>query len=168
MATKGDITIFGGCIIHLLIWLFVAFGGFFSDKIIFLNIFIILPLIYVAQSSKHHPITKMKIKYILEHEDEFFVPEPFVSYCYNRLDSKEVEQLEKELGRSKEDVIKAFLIMQTYENSLGFPYALTSLYRNFCDSYKNPFDAQGLIVFAYMLNSLAFLSKHYNLIFKRL
>ena len=165
---KGNIFIFLGCFIHLCIWIFVAFGGFLSNKILFFNVFIVLPAIYIAQAMPNHPITKEKIKYILQHKDEFSDPEPFVSYCYNRIDPKEVEHLEKELGGCEEDIIKAILIMQSYENCLGIPKLVNLIYRNFCESYRNPMDPQGFIVFAYILNSIAFLSKHNKYIFKQI
>lgn len=160
--TKGDIYIFSGCVFHLCIWLFVAFGGFLSTKILLFNVFILLPIVYIAQAMPNHPITKEKIKYILDHKDEFKDPEPFVSYCYNKIDEKEVKHLQKELGGSKEEIIKAILIMQSYENLLGIPNLVTIIYRNFCNSYRNPMDPQGFIVLAYILNSWAFLSKHYK------
>ena len=166
MLSKGDFYIMIGCFFHLCIWLFVALGGFFSNKILYFNLFIVLPLIYFAQTQNNHPITKQKIKYILNNKDEFKEPQPFVSYCYNKVDPKEVEHLQKELGGTKEDIIRAILIVQGYENCLGIPYIVTYAYRNFCDSYRNPFDPQGFIVLAYILNSLAFLSKHYNLVLK--
>jgi hypothetical protein len=165
---KGGLFILFGCIIHLFIWLFVAFGGFFSNKIIFFNIFILLPIVYIAQAMPNHPITKEKIKYILEHKDDFSDPEPFVSYCYNKVDPKEVKHLQKELGGSEEDIIRAILVMQSFENCLGIPALITIIYRNFCESYRNPLDPQGFIVLAYILNSIAFLSKHNKYIFKSL
>ena len=161
---KGALFILFGCAIHLFIWIFVAFGGFFSNKIIFFNIFILLPIVYIAQAMPNHPITKEKIKYILEHKDEFSDPEPFVSYCYNKVDQKEVKHLQKELGGSEEDTIRAILIMQSFENCLGIPAVITMIYRNFCESYRNPLDPQGFIVLAYILNSVALLSRNYKFI----
>jgi len=161
---KGGLFILFGCIIHLFIWIFVAFGGFFSNKIIFFNIFILLPIVYIAQAMPNHPITKEKIKYILEHKDEFSDPEPFVSYCYNKIDQKEVKHLQKELGGSEEETIKAIMIMQGFENCLGVPALITIIYRNFCESYRNPLDPQGFIVLAYILNSIALLSRNYKFI----
>jgi hypothetical protein len=161
---KGSLFILFGCIIHLFIWLFVAFGGFFSNKIIFFNIFILLPIVYIAQAMPNHPITKEKIKYILEHKDEFSDPEPFVSYCYNKVDAKEVKHLQKELGGSEEETIKAIMIMQGFENCLGVPALITIIYRQFCESYRNPLDPQGFIVLAYILNSIALLSRNYKFI----
>jgi hypothetical protein len=159
--TKGSLIIFSGCVIHLFIWLFVAFGGFFSDKILFFNVFIVLPMIYLAQTRNNHPITKEKIKYILNNMGEFSDPEQFISYCYNKIDPKDVDHLKKELGGSEEDIIKAILIMQSHENCLGIPKLITIVYRNFCDSYRNPLDPQGFIVLAYILNSWAFLMRAY-------
>jgi len=161
---KGGLFILFGCIIHLFIWIFVAFGGFFSNKIIFFNIFILLPIVYIAQAMPNHPITKEKIKYILEHKDEFSDPEPFVSYCYNKIDQKEVKHLQKELGGSEEETIKAIMIMQGFENCLGVPALITIIYRQFCESYRNPLDPQGFIVLAYILNSIALLSRNYKFI----
>jgi hypothetical protein len=163
---KGGFFILFICVIHLFIWLFVAFGGFFSNKIIFFNIFILLPIFYIAQSMPNHPIAKEKIKYILEHKDEFSDPEPFVSYCYNKIDEREIRHLQKELGGSEEETIKAIMIMQKYENCLGVPALITIIYRQFCESYRNPLDPQGFIVLAYIMNSIAFLSKHNKYIFK--
>jgi hypothetical protein len=160
---KGDFYIFSGCAMHLFIWLFVAFGGFFSKKILFFNVFIVLPIVYIAQAQKNHPITKEKIKYILNNMNEFSDPEPFVSYCYNKIDPNEIEHLKKELGGSEKDVIKAMMIMQSYENCLGIPKLITLIYRNFCDSYRNPLDPQGFIVLAFIMNSWAFLFRGYKL-----
>jgi hypothetical protein len=165
---KGNIFIYFSCLFHLLIWLFVAFGGFFSDKIIFFNMLIVLPVIYIAQAMPNHPITKEKVKYILEHRDEFSDPEPFVSYCYNKVDPKEVEHLKKEFGGKEDEIIKVIMIIQEYENCFGIPKLCTLIYRNFCNSYRNPMDAQGFIVLAYILNSIAFLSKHNKYVFKQI
>jgi len=161
---KGGLFILFVCVIHLFIWLFVAFGGFFSNKIIFFNIFILLPIFYIAQAMPNHPIAKEKIKYILEHKDEFSDPEPFVSYCYNKIDEREIKHLQKEFGSSEEDTIRATLIMQSYDNCLGVPAVVTIIYRNFCESYRNPLDPQGIIVLAYILNSFALLSRNYKFI----
>lgn len=161
---KGGLFIIFVCVIHLFIWLFVAFGGFFSNKIIFFNIFILLPIFYIAQAMPNHPIAKEKIKYILEHKDEFSDPEPFVSYCYNKIDEREIKHLQKEFGSSEEDTIRATLIMQSYDNCLGVPAVVTIIYRNFCESYRNPLDPQGIIVLAYILNSFALLSRNYKFI----
>ena len=161
---KGGLFILFVCVIHLFIWLFVAFGGFFSNKIIFFNIFILLPIFYIAQALPNHPIAKEKIKYILEHKDEFSDPEPFVSYCYNKIDEREIKHLQKEFGSSEEDTIRATLIMQSYDNCLGVPAVVTIIYRNFCESYRNPLDPQGIIVLAYILNSFALLSRNYKFI----
>lgn len=161
---KGGLFIIFVCVIHLFIWLFVAFGGFFSNKIIFFNIFILLPIFYIAQAMPNHPIAKEKIKYILEHKDEFSDPEPFVSYCYNKIDEREIKHLQKEFGSSEEDTIRATLIMQSYDNCLGVPAVVTMIYRNFCESYRNPLDPQGIIVLAYILNSFALLSRNYKFI----
>ena len=163
---KGDLYIFFGCLLHVCIWLFVAIGGFFSTKILYLNIFIILPIIYIIQAMPNHPITKQKIKYILEHKNEFTNPEPFISYCYNRIDPNEVEHLQKELGGTKEDILNAIVTMQKYEHCLGIPTLITIISRNFCESYRNPMDPQGFIVLAYILNTFAFLSKHYKFVVK--
>ena len=118
-------------------------------------------MIYLAQTRNNHPITKEKIKYILNNMSEFSDPETFVSYCYNKIDPKDVEHLKKELGGSEEDIIKAILIMQSHENCLGIPKLITIVYRNFCNSYRNPLDPQGFIVFAFILNSWAFLTRAY-------
>ena len=160
---KGDFYIFSACSFHLFIWLFVAFGGFFSKKILLFNVFILLPIVYIAQAQKNHPITKEKIKYILNNMNEFSDPEPFVSYCYHKFDAKEIEHLTKELGSSEKDILKAMLIMQSYENCLGVPNLITLIYRNFCDSYRNPLDPQGFIVLAFIFNSWAFLFRGYKL-----
>jgi hypothetical protein len=126
--------------------------------------FILLPIVYIAQAMPNHPITKEKIKYILEHKDEFSDPEPFVSYCHNKVDPKEVKHLQKELGGSEEETIKAIMIMQGFENCLGVPALITIIYRQFCESYRNPLDPQGFIVLAYILNSIALLSRNYKFI----
>jgi hypothetical protein len=160
---KGDFYIFSVCTIHLFIWLFVVFGGFFSKKILFVNVFILLPMVYITQAQKNHPIAKEKIKYILNNMNQFSDPEPFVSYCYNKIEPKEIQHLSEELGASEKDVIKATLIMQSYDNCLGIPKLLILVYRNFCDSYRNPLDPQGLIVLGFIINSWAFFFKGYKL-----
>jgi hypothetical protein len=56
------------------------------------------------------------------------------------------------------------LIMQSFENCLGIPALITIIYRNFCESYRNPLDPQGFIVLAYILNSIALLNRNYKFI----
>ena len=65
-----------------------------------------------------------------------------------------------------DETIKAIMIMQQYENCLGIPAIVTLIYRQFCESYRNPLDPQGFIVLAYIMNAFAFLSKHNKYIFK--
>ena len=155
------------CIFHLLIWVVVAFGGFFSNKILFINMFIILPMIYIVQTMSLHPITKEKIKYIITHIDKFKEPTAFTSYCYNKIDKNDIKSLQKELGYTEEEILKALLIMRDYEDCLGVSKIITILYRQFCESYRNPFDAQGFIVISYILNSFIFLYKNNSFVLKQ-
>lgn len=153
---------------HTFVWLFAVFGGIISNKILFFNIFILLPIFYIVQAKENHPIMKEKVKYILTNIESFEEPKPFISYCYNQLKETEVEHLQKELGYSKDKIIKAIMIIKGYEDYMIFPKIITSCYRKFCNSYRNPFDTHGLLILGYIVNSYIFLYKNYSYVVKEL
>lgn len=167
MLTNGAIIILLGNLIHLIIWLFVCFFGLFYENAIYINIFIILPIIYISQSFKNHPIIKEKIMYICKNKSEFYELDLSKFDKNNYMKLKDLECLQKQINYSKEEIIEAMLIMEYYENKLIIPMIVSNMRAKFDDSFRNPFDAQGLIVLAYILNVYIFLIKNNKFIFKK-
>jgi len=59
------------CFFHVLIWLIVMTAAFFSNYFAIINIFIIIPIIFIIQSSlKFHPFVISKMKYIIDNIDK--------------------------------------------------------------------------------------------------
>jgi len=138
-------------------------GGIFSDKILLLNIFIILPLIFITQCQQNHPILKYKIKYIINNQNLFsnININPYKKCC-NSLYNSEVDNLVDELKYDRKDIENAYAILKLYENKFILPNCIDYGKNIFCNSFRNPFDAQGLIVIGYIFNTYVYLYKHYK------
>ena len=109
-------------IIHLGIWIFVVFGGFFKESYTKFNIMILIPFIYVIHILPFHIITSTKL-HIIENDS-----------AYNNNNTPSAQILKDE------------------EQKYIIPYYFRKLNNIFEDSLFNPLSPQGLLILGYIIN----------------
>lgn len=138
------------CFIHMLIWIIVFASPFFINNFALINIILIIPLIFIVQSLyNYHPFVINKIIYILNNIDKFSISK----YKYTSPNEKiDIEKMSKILNHSYKDTLHAFFIMKDHEHYLIFPYYIDYFKEMFNNSFRNPFDAPGLIIIGLIIN----------------
>ena len=158
MINKQELYIHILCLIHVILWLIVLFGGFVSCELAILNLYIFLPLFYIAQSMPFHFIMKEKIKYIKDNKQ----------YLHKKklnLPEKEVIELSieaKKLNMTPKELIDILGYIENYADKYVIPYYFEKLKRNLSNSWRNPLSPQGVIILGFILNLLS-LKFRYNI-----
>lgn len=144
--------------LHILIWTITFLGGILSSKVALLNLLVFLPMIFVIQSIfPFHILCMHKLRYIDKHIHAF--PPP----TYIRLDKWhkfDIQNMAALSGKRYEDIERCFLIMKHYENLTGVPIVIGWLRESFQKSFRNPFEASGLIVIGFIINVFLVYFKH--------
>jgi hypothetical protein len=109
-------------IIHIGIWLFVLFGGFFKESYAKFNIIILIPFIYVIHILPFHMIVETKLR-IIENES-----------IHNNNNTPSMKILEDE------------------ECKYILPYYFQKLKCIFDNSFCNPLSPQGLLILGFIIN----------------
>jgi hypothetical protein len=142
-------------VIHLFIWCIVIFGGVLNKTINQLNILILLPLIYIAQSLPFHPIMYMKMKYIKESLSVYRQNNTIktIELCHE--EKEDMNRLSILFNEPYDKILEHYTIYMNNEDNVG--KTLRSL-RKYCDTRcnKNPFSSQGLIIIGYIINVYAY------------
>lgn len=144
-----NIQIYLLCILHCFLWLFVVFSGFISVSLIKINLLFLLPLIMIAQAIPTHVFMKEKIKLILKNKDKVNVNE---NYIITRFNMQDITHFAEVYKIDVDDIIFAFKVIKYYEHKLIVPKVIDALQLIFDNSFRNPFDAQGLIIIGYIMN----------------
>lgn len=120
-------------------------AAFFSNYFVIINIFIIIPVIFIIQSSlKFHPFVISKMKYITSNIDKFSnVKNLYLSY---------LEKNAMELNKPTDETLKAFLIMKNHEYYFILPKIIDYLKELFDSSFRNPFESSGIIIISLFIN----------------
>lgn len=113
-------------IIHIGIWIFILFGGYFKESYAKLNILIFIPLIYIAHILPFHMILETKLR-IIENESIHNN-----NNTQNNISSKEV------------------LINE--ESKYIIPYYFKLLKDKLENSFANPLSPQGLLILGNIIN----------------
>lgn len=148
MLNRHELYIEALCVVHVIIWMVVLFGGFVSRKLAVLNLYVFLPLVYVAQSMSFHAIMKEKIQYVRKNKQ----------YLRNKelnLPDDEVMELSREankLGMTMDEFLEVLSYIEYYADKCILPYYYESLKRKSYSSWKNPFSPQGTIIIGFILN----------------
>ena len=156
MVNKQKLYIHCLCLIHVIVWLIVLFGGFVSYKLAILNLYILLPLIYIVQSMSFHFIMKEKIRHIKDNK----------KYLCNKilnLPEEEIVELSieaKKLNMTTKELIDILGYIEYYSDQYIIPYYFEKLKRNSYSSWKNPFSPQGVIILGYIFNLLCLKFKY--------
>ena len=110
-------------IIHIGIWLFVVFGGYFKASYAKINVLILIPFIYIAHILPFHMIIETKL-HIIKNESE---------YINNNTPS-----------------IK---ILENEEHKYIIPFYFDKVKNMFGNSFCNPLTPQGLLILGFIINT---------------
>lgn len=143
--------------IHSLIWVFAFIGGFYSYKYAVIIILIYLPLLYFVQSMSLHVLTKLKIEYVIKNKN--FLKHKEMTYTSK--DMCDFQVWSDKMNLSLEDVIDVMNYINYYADVAVLPNFILYTRKIFNNSWKNPFSAQGMIIFAYIINCML-ISFKYN------
>jgi hypothetical protein len=119
-------------------------AAFFSNYFAIINIFIIIPIIFIIQSFlKFHPFVISKMKYITSNIDKF----SNVNNLYlSDLEKIDIQHIAIELNKTNDETLKAFLIMKTHEHYFILPKIIDYLKELFDSSFRNSFESSGIII----------------------
>jgi|APGre2960657404_1045060.scaffolds.fasta_scaffold183543_1 hypothetical protein len=135
--------------LHVLVWIFVMFGGILNRKITVMNMLIALPIIYVIQAMPMHPINTAKSLQVQSHGDATFnksLLHPREA-CDRRHHARMLGMTLYEYERNKQQV-------DHYANSIAITAWVFYIRQKLNDwSFANPLSAQGLIILSYIINS---------------
>lgn len=138
---------------HMLIWLFVTFGGLWKREIVVLNTLVLLPIIYAVQTVfPAHVIIERKIRDISSEGDWG----PVKPHVFTRWEVEDVRHLADVTGLEEAEVARCYEILKSHESNLVVPAVLDAVARSTERSYRCPVDALGLIVIAYIVNCALF------------
>jgi hypothetical protein len=140
------------CFIHVFIWAISMVGALFIKKLAIINILIFIPLIFLVQSfNTFHPFVIHKMKYIFQNIHKFtHINESYIS----ELEFIDINRISKELNKTYKETLKGFRIMKEHEHKLIIPKYIDKLKEFFDSSFRNPFEASGLIIISFYINIL--------------
>lgn len=145
-----EVVLYLSCLIHVLIWLVVVFGGLLSYEIVLLNLYVFLPLIFVLQSVlSSHIIVRFKLEYIWNHKEQL---NSNSGYTFTKHDYQDIMQYNERMNLPKEQIEYSVRVLKYYEHQCVLPKVLDNLKMMFANSFRNPFDAQALIVIGLLVN----------------
>jgi hypothetical protein len=74
------------------------------------------------------------------------------NYTVSELERLDLVHMSNHAKKPYEEMLKCFLILKNYEFYLGIPLILDKLRGVFEYSFRNPFDAPGLIIIGFIIN----------------
>jgi len=143
------------CFIHILIWIISMIGALFIKKLAIINILIFIPIIFLVQSfNNFHPFVIHKIKYIFQNINKFtHIKDLYIS----ELEKIDIIRISNELNKTYKETLKGFKIMKEHEHKLFIPKYIDKLKEYFDLSFRNPFEASGLIIISLYINIIIYI-----------
>jgi hypothetical protein len=139
-------------LLHVFIWLFVVFGGLYSEKIIMLNLYILLPFIYLIQILPFHIIVKKKIEYIKDNYETLKIhcnsPPELCEEEYIRT----IPNLSKHMNIQMDKMLLYYAVYINNEDIVSRLYRKIKIKIDNWNSFQHPLSTQGLIIFAFIFN----------------
>ena len=137
-------------IFHILIWLFIILGGFISSTYANLNIFYIIPGIYILHMSNFHILNEIKIKLLNIEEDKNDNITSDNNLCvkqcelnnnimFNSINCIHQCKQNEELNK----VLEKYIL----------PKILNNIKKFFKNSFANPVSPQGLLILGFIVNT---------------
>jgi hypothetical protein len=141
---------YGLVIFHTVVWLVALFGGIvFGKKVALLNLYVLLPFVYVFQSLPIHLILKEKMEFVLKNKRHLKKKE----FLHSHRSDCDDEYVSKVTGIPLDDVIESYKYITYYEDKFFLNEINRRLAYYFSDrSYMNPLSPQGLIILGFIIN----------------
>ncbi len=148
-----ELKMYGLVIFHTVVWLVALFGGIvFGKDVALFNIFALLPFVYLFQSLPVHLILKEKMEFVLKNKEHLKKNERMLRSHRSDCDDAHVSKV---TGIPIEDVIDSYKYITYYEDKFILNEINRKLAYFFSDrSYMNPLSPQGLIILAFIINTL--------------
>jgi hypothetical protein len=146
-------------IFHILIWLFIVFGGFISSTYANLNIFYIIPGIYILHILSFHILNEIKLKLLNIEEDK---NNNILSDDNNCVKQCKLNKELKSLNNSEDDSItfnhciyecKKYKELDKVLEKYILPKILNNIKEYFKNSFSNPVSPQGLLILGFIINT---------------
>ena len=150
------------CMLHILVWLYILFGGLITLKSLFIIIFLINPIIYIIHILPFHIFIKSKLKEINDNYNKYLSEIDKLKlnnfndkylYIYNDL----IASMTDNISEERKLMIAKLYILHQHE------YIIPKLHQDleycFRNSFGNPVSPQGMIILSYIIN--IFLLKFY-------
>ncbi len=142
-------------IFHIIIWLFVFIFGMLNITISKINLFFILPLIYIAQSIfNFHPLLLYDINLI--EKNIKYLDKSNKNCKISKIEKIDIEKLAILKNISYEDAYLYFCILRKYQTKLIIPKIWYDIRNYFDKSFRNPLDASGMITLGYIINTFSY------------
>lgn len=139
-------------LLHILVWIYIVFGGLLSKGNSVFIVQIVIPAVYVLHVLPFHVILKMKAKTIDNNLD----------YYWNELSVKERNgDLDLELYNviktcfdniEQNRIIKVVRVLQAKEHSITFIRYFNKVKEIFKCSFQNPLSPQGMLILGFIVN----------------
>lgn len=135
-------------VFHILIWIFVIFGGFVSKNICKSILFVFVPVIYIVHTLPFHILLKKKLEMINNNLESF-------GEVDRELDPELANQLMKSgpPNISKERSMAIAKVYFAEEDKLIIPGIHGKICGLFSSSFANPLSPQGLLILAMIINT---------------
>ena len=136
--------------VHIFIWGFVLFGGFFSKDYGRANIKYIIPIVYVLHMFPYHFIVREKVRYIEKNITGMWDPK-FENVKYDKDLYKDMKKyMSKEV--TEETALRVIKVLKGKEQAFWIVRIFESFKLYFKDSFQNPLSPQGLLILGFILN----------------
>lgn len=139
--------------VHILIWLFVFFAGFIHPVLCKIILLVALPVLFIAQSFPNHVLMFLKLNLIRDHLHKNF------AFDFTPTDYCDMQQYSNKNKVPLQDVIDGMITLKYYEHFSILPVIIDKLKYMFRNSFRNPFDAQGMIILAFIINVFLYVFK---------
>lgn len=159
IATYGpDIMMYVLSGIHVVVWLYIFFGGLIFPSHIPYIILGFVPLFFLIQSLPCHLLLYAKLQYVQRHKHMLgSVP----LYRMTNDDQQAMQQVHITCKLEKNELIESWKVLKYYSYAFLLPEWL-DIGRRFFDkhSFMNPLSLQGMLIIALFINSFAYAALH--------
>lgn len=138
------------CSMHIIVWIIVMFLGILSRRGALINVLILLPMVFIVQSVfPVHIFMKTKMVHVNQNLHHLKKKSDVVISRNTHLN---LVHYAESVGMSLAQVIENYKVIKYYEDGLLLPRVTDWLKLVFDESFKNPMDAYGMVIIAYVIN----------------
>ena len=98
----------------------------------------------------HHALVKSKIQLIQENMKHF---KKLTSFNFIPSDYFDMEEFSRKTGIPKSIILDSMLVVKYYEGRTVLPRIIDNMKYVFRESFRNPVDAQGMTIIAFIINA---------------